>query len=634
MARSGPPTWAGCRFLRQQTMAPNQQEIPLQHVDEVVIRFAGDSGDGMQLTGNQFTDTSALLGNDLATFPDYPAEIRAPVGTLFGVSGFQVRFASKDIHTPGDQPDVLVAMNPAAFKVNIEDLKEGGLLIVNTGNFGPRDLAKAHYEENPLDDPRLGEDYRLFEIDLNAATLAAVESTGLSNKDAMRCKNLLALGMLYHAYSRPLEHTEKWLNNKFGKKPQILEANLLALRAGANIAENSEMFEVKYQVDAAPLPHGTYRNIGGNQALAMGLVAGCKLANLPLFYGSYPITPASDVLHALSRYKNYGVTTFQAEDEIAAVCSAIGASYAGSLGMTGTSGPGLALKAEAMGLAVMIELPLVVVDVQRAGPSTGLPTKTEQADLLQAMFGRNSEAPLPIVSTSSPADCFEAAVEAVRIATTYMTPVVLLSDGYIGNGAEPFLIPSADEMKPFQVKFQEEGDTKMPYERDAETLARPWAIPGTPGLEHRVGGLEKADGTGNVSYDPENHEKMVLLREGKVQKVAESYAPLEVLGPEKGEVLVLGWGSTYGAIRGAVNRCHEAGHSVAQLHLRNVWPLPNDLGDVLKRYDKVLIPELNRGQLCRLIRSEYLVDAISLPKVQGKPFQSAELVRHIEGLLS
>jgi len=614
-------------------MVPPQQEIPLQQVEEVVIRFAGDSGDGMQLTGSQFTDTSAHLGNDLATFPDYPAEIRAPVGTLFGVSGYQVRFASKDIHTPGDQPDVLVAMNPAAFKVNILDLKEGGLLIVNTGNFGPRDLAKAHYETNPLDDPKLAVDYQLLAIDLNAATLKAVESTGLSNKDALRCKNLLALGMLYYAYSRPLAHTEAWLTTKFAKKPQILEANLLALRAGANIAANSELFKVVYQVDAAPLPHGTYRNMGGNQALALGLVAGCQLAELPLFYGSYPITPASDVLHALSRYKNYNVTTFQAEDEIAAVCSAIGASYAGSLGMTGTSGPGLALKSEALGLAVMVELPLVVVNVQRAGPSTGLPTKTEQADLLQSIFGRSGECPLPVLAAASPADCFATALEAVRIATTYMTPVILLSDGYIGNGSEPFLVPSVESLQPFPVKFHSDAENFQPYSRNAETLARPWAIPGTPGLEHRLGGLEKADITGAVSYDPENHERMIQLREEKVQRVADSYAPLEVYGPEQADLLVLGWGSTFGAIRGAVNRCQAEGHSVAQLHLRYVWPLPKDLGAVLKRYKKVLIPELNRGQLSRLIRAEYLIDATSLPKVQGKPFMAAELVRHIESQL-
>ena len=627
-------------------MATTPNEIPLQHVDEVVIRFAGDSGDGMQLTGTQFTDTSAQLGNDLATFPDYPAEIRAPVGTLFGVSGFQVRFAAKDIHTPGDQPDVLVAMNPAALKVNLPDLKEGGLLIVNTGNFGDRDLVKAKYDSNPLDDPRLDEDYQLIAIDLNAATLKAVESTGLSNKDALRCKNLLALGMLYHAYSRPLDHTEKWLEQKFGKKPQILEANVLALRAGVNIADNSELFKSVYKVGAAPLPSGTYRNIGGNTATAMGLVAGAKLAELPLFYGSYPITPASDVLHALSRYKNFNVTTFQAEDEIAGICTAIGASYAGSLGVTGTSGPGLALKTEALGLAVMTALPLVVVNVQRAGPSTGLPTKTEQADLLQAIFGRNSEAPMPVIAASTPADCFETALEAVKIATTYMTPVVLLTDGYIGNGAEPFRIPSVESLQPFPVKFTTADDLSEaagncdadgnlhPYSRNAETLARPWVKPGTAGLEHRIGGLEKADLTGNVSYDADNHERMVGLREQKVMGIANSYKPLEIFGEKEGELLVLGWGSTFGAIKGAVSRCHEQGMSVSQVHLRNVWPLPNDLGDILKGFKKVLIPELNRGQLCRLIRAEYLIDAQSLPKVQGKPFTSSELANHIEQLLS
>ncbi len=613
-------------------MAPNQPEIPLQHLDEVVIRFAGDSGDGMQLTGNQFTETSALFGNDLATFPDYPAEIRAPVGTLFGVSGFQVRFAAKDIHTPGDRPDVLVAMNPAALKVNLGELKEGGLLIVNRGNFSPRDLAKAHYDHNPLDDEKLAENYQLVAIDLNEATLKAVESTGLSNKDALRCKNLLALGMLYYAYGRPLAHTEDWLKKKFASKPQILEANLLALRAGAAIAENSELFKVVYQVNPAPLPTGTYRNIGGNQGLAMGLVAGCQLAKLPLFYGSYPITPASDVLHALARYKNYGVTTFQAEDEIAAICSAIGASYAGSLGMTGTSGPGLALKAEALGLAVMVELPLIVVDVQRAGPSTGMPTKTEQADLLQALFGRNSEAPLPVLATSTPADCFATALEAVRIATTYMTPVVLLSDGYIGNGSEPFRVPAIETLPSFPVRFHTEREGFLPYQRDDQSLARPWVIPGTPGLEHRIGGLEKEDGTGNVSYDPANHERMVMLREEKVARIAESYPPLEVYGEQQGEVLVLGWGSTYGAIRGAVNRCQDANLSVGMLHLRHIWPLPKDLGDILQRFKKIMIPELNRNQLCRLIRSEYLVDAVSIPLVQGRPFTSTELLGHIQDL--
>lgn len=617
-------------------MTTAQPEVPVQELDEVVIRFAGDSGDGMQLTGNQFTNTSALFGNDLATFPDYPAEIRAPVGTLFGVSGFQVRLSSNDIHTPGDKVDVLVAMNPAALKTNLGDLKEGGMLLVNTGNFGKRDLEKAHYSENPLDDTSLEQRYQYVPLDLNEATLKAVEGSGLSNKEALRCKNLLALGLLYYTYSRSLEVTEKWLENKFGKKPQILDANLRALRAGAVIAENSELFQTRYSVPAADLPKGTYRNIKGNEALAMGLVAGTRKADLRLFYGSYPITPASDVLHSLSRYKNYNVYTFQAEDEIAAVTSAIGASYAGALGMTGTSGPGLALKAEALGLAVMIELPLVVVNVQRAGPSTGMPTKTEQADLLQAVFGRNSEAPMPVVAAASPGDCFHAAMEAVRIAVTHMTPVMLLSDGYLGNGAEPFRLPAVSELPDIVCKKATAADAEgfLPYSRDPETLARPWAIPGTPGLMHRVGGLEKEDLTGNVSYDPENHERMTLLRENKVLKVAESYGPTEVFGESSGKLLILGWGSTYGAIRGAVQRAHSKGLSVSQVHVRNVWPLPQDLGEVMSRFDRVLVPELNRGQLCRLLRSEFLIDATSLPKVQGKPFGSEELLAHIEEILA
>ena len=610
------------------------QEIPLQQVDDVVIRFAGDSGDGMQLTGNQFTNTSALLGNDIATFPDYPAEIRAPIGTLSGVSGFQVRFSSNDIHTPGDQPDVLVAMNPAALKVNLADLKEGGTLIVNTGNFGARDLAKAHYDSNPLDDDTLKDKYNYIAIDLNQSTLDAVADCGLTNKQALRSKNLLALGMLYYAYARPFETTEKWLEAKFANKPAILDANLKALHAGALIAENSEFFGVKYEVGSAPLTPGKYRNMGGNAALAMGLVAGVKLAGLKLFYGSYPITPASDVLHTLAGYKNYGVTTFQAEDEIAAVCSAIGASWAGTLGATGTSGPGLALKGEALGLSVMIEQPLIVVDVQRAGPSTGMPTKTEQADLNQAIFGRNGETPLPVVSCSSPGDCFEAAIEAVRIAVTYMTPVILLSDGYIGNGAEPFLVPDASSLPKIPHQFSQEGDTRQPFERDPETLARPWIKPGTPGLEHRVGGLEKEENSGNVSYDAENHERMTLLREQKVNGVAKSYAPLEIFGEDHGDVLVLGWGSTYGAIRGAVERCHAKGQSVSQVHLRNMWPLPLDLQDIMKKFDKVVIPELNRGQLNRIIRAEYLVDAISLPKIQGKPYGGAELFGLFQDILN
>ena len=605
-----------------------------EKLDEVVIRFAGDSGDGMQLTGDQFTSTSALLGNDLATFPDYPAEIRAPQGTLFGVSGFQVRLASRDIFTPGDQPDVLVAMNPAALKTNVGDLKPGGLLLVNTGNFGVKDLEKAGYSESPLLDPTLGEKYQLIELDLNEATIQAVEGLGLSNKEALRCKNLLALGLLYWVYNRPLSTTEEWLEGKFGKKPGILEANLRALRAGHMIAENSELFGHQYEVEAAKLPSGTYRNIMGNAALAMGLVAASNIAKKSIFYGSYPITPASDILHALARYKNYGVITFQAEDEIASICSAIGASYTGSIGITGTSGPGLALKGEALGLAVMTELPLVVINVQRGGPSTGLPTKTEQADLMQAIYGRNGEAPIPVIAPKTSSDCFWAALEAVHMALTYMTPVLLLSDGYLGNGAEPFRIPDLSELPKIPVSHPTDAETFQPYTRDPETLARPWAIPGTPGLEHRIGGLEKENITGNVNYEPENHEEMVKLREAQVNGIAKSYAPTEVLGDRTGKLCVLGWGSTYGAIRGAVDRARAQGLSVSQVHVRNVFPLPNDLGEILAGFDQVLMPELNRGQFSRLVRAEYLIDVISHPKVQGKPFSTTELLVKIEELLS
>lgn len=609
---------------------PALREIPLQEVDDVVIRFAGDSGDGMQLTGMQFTNTSALLGNDLATFPDYPAEIRAPAGTTFGVSGFQVRLSSHEIHTPGDQPDVLVAMNPAALKVNLAELREGGMLIVNTGAFDAGNLKKAGYAASPLDEPELAEHYKVIAVDLEDATLRALEGTGLSNKDALRCKNMVALGMLYHAYSRPLAASEKWLKEKFGKKPELLEANLRALRAGAAIAENQELFHVQYRVAAAKLPPGTYRNLSGNQALAMGLVAAAKLSGLRLYYASYPITPASDVLHNLSRYKSYGVITFQAEDEIAAITSALGAAYGGALGVTGTSGPGLALKTEALGLAVMTELPLIVLDVQRGGPSTGLPTKTEQADLLQAVFGRNSEAPLPVVAASSPGDCFQAAIEAARIALTYMTPVILLSDGYLANGAEPFRVPDPASLARIPVSHPSASPDFRPYARDPETLARPWAIPGTAGLEHRIGGIEKADVTGHISYDPLNHEKMVGLREAKVMGVANSYPATEVYGDADGPLCFLGWGSTYGAVRGAVDRARAAGLKAAQIHLRNVWPLPRDLGPLLRKFKKIIIPEMNRGHLWRLVRAEYLVDAVRMPKVQGRPFTAREILQRIE----
>ncbi|RMH05179.1 MAG: 2-oxoacid:acceptor oxidoreductase subunit alpha [Planctomycetota bacterium] len=613
---------------------PQTADRPKERLEEVVIRFAGDSGDGMQLTGTQFTNTSAVLGNDLATFPDFPAEIRAPAGTLFGVSGFQVRFSARDIHTPGDAPDVLVAMNPAALKVNLPDLKPGGLLIVNTGNFGPKDLEKAHYDSNPLDDPRLEQEYRLVKLDLNEATLQATKDSGLGSKDALRCKNLLALGMLYWVFSRPLSTTEAWLEKKFAGKPEVLAANLAALRAGHTIAENSEIFQGRqYEVAPAPLPRGTYRNVKGNDATAMGLVAAAKLSGLPLFLGSYPITPASDILHALARYKNFGVITFQAEDEIAGICTAIGASYSGALAVTTTSGPGLALKTEAMGLAVMTELPLVIVDVQRGGPSTGLPTKTEQADLLMALWGRHGECPMPVLAASSPADCFWAALEAARIALKYMTPVLLLTDGYLGNGAEPFRIPEDGELTPFPVRHWTDPEDFQPYRRDPETLARPWAVPGTPGLQHRIGGLEKADITGHVCYDPDNHEKMVALREAKVMGVAREYAPLEVFGEASGDLLVLGWGSTFGSVRGAVVRARQAGKKVSQLHLRHLWPLPPDLGGILERFERILIPEMNRGQLARLIRGEYLREVVSLTKVKGRPFTTAETLAKIEELL-
>jgi 2-oxoglutarate ferredoxin oxidoreductase subunit alpha len=605
------------------------RELPLQEIDEIVIRFAGDSGDGMQLTGTQFTNTGALLGNDLATFPDYPAEIRAPAGTTYGVSGYQVRLSSHDIHTPGDQPDVLVAMNPAALKVNLSELRDGGMLIVNTGAFDAHNLKKAGYPGNPLEDPELLDRYKVVQVDLDDATLRALEGLGLSNKEALRCKNMVALGMLYHAYSRPLEHSEKWLKDKFGKKPEVLEANLRALRAGAAIAENQELFQVKYRVAPAVMPPGTYRNLMGNQALAMGLVAAAKLSGLRLFYGSYPITPASDILHNLSRYKAYGVVTFQAEDEIAAATSALGAAYGGALGVTGTSGPGLALKTETLGLAVMTELPMIVVDVQRGGPSTGLPTKTEQADLLQAVFGRNSESPVPVVAASTPADCFHAAIEAARIALTYMTPVILLSDGYLANGAEPFRVPDPATLPRIPVRHPEASPDFRPYARDPESLARPWAIPGTSGLEHRIGGIEKADVTGHISYDPLNHEKMVGLREAKVMGIANSYAPTVVHGDADARLCILGWGSTYGPVRSAVERARNEGLAVAQIHLRNVWPLPKDLGALLKRFPKVLIPEMNRGHLWRLVRAEFLVDAVRMPKVQGRPFTSRELLLRI-----
>lgn len=612
------------------TMGP---ELPLQQQDTVVIRFAGDSGDGMQITGNQYASTSAVVGNDLATLPDFPAEIRAPAGTLAGVSGFQIAFSSKDIHTPGDFPDVLVAMNPAALAVNLKDLKKGGILIVNTGNFGKNDLAKAKLDSNPLEDGSL-EGYRVIALDMNKRVAEALEGMNLSPKEVQRCKNFYTLGIMYWLYSRPLEPTEQWLRKKFAKRPELAEANIRAMRAGFNAGDIHQLFQARYEVPKSEvLPAGTYRSVMGNHALAMGLVAGAELAGLKLFLGSYPITPASTILEALASYKHYGVIAFQAEDEISAVCSAIGASYAGYLGATSTSGPGLALKTEALGLAVSAELPLVVVDVQRGGPSTGLPTKTEQADLLQAIFGRNGEAPIPVIACASSADAFDCAVEACRIATQYMTPVILLSDGFIANGAEPWRLPKIEELPRFPVQFHTDPETYKPYARN-ERGARPWAIPGTPGLEHRIGGLEKAHITGNVCYDPENHEFMVQLRQEKVMNVRETIPTPEVTGAGEGELLICGWGSTYGAIADAVSRLNEDGERVGRLHLRHLWPLPNGLDEIFARYQKILVPEMNLGQCARLLRSEFPQHQfLSFTKVQGLPFRSLELVERVTSIL-
>ncbi|HVS62524.1 MAG TPA: 2-oxoacid:acceptor oxidoreductase subunit alpha [Thermoanaerobaculia bacterium] len=610
-------------------IARDQSKSERERLSEVVIRFAGDSGDGMQLTGTQFTNTSALLGNDLSTLPDFPAEIRAPAGTLPGVSAFQVRIADYDIHTPGDAPDVLVAMNPAALKANLGDLKPNGVIIVNSDEFTERNLKKAGYDTSPLEDQSLS-GYRLFQADVTTMTRRALEDTDLDVRTKDRCKNLFALGMVYWLFSRPMDNTVKWLRAKFKRRPEIAEANVAVLKAGWNFCDITQLFQVRYEIEPAALEPGTYRNIHGNSALALGLIAASRRSGLPLFLGAYPITPASDVLHELARYKQYGVTTFQAEDEIAAVCAAVGASFGGSLGVTCSSGPGIALKAEAMNLALVVELPLVVCDIQRGGPSTGLPTKTEQADLLQVMFGRNSDSPLPIVAASSPADCFDTALEAVRIAVRHMVPVVLLSDGYIANGSEPWKLPQVEDLPDLRVDFRTDPESFLPYERDPETLARPWAIPGTPGLEHRVGGLEKQDRTGNVSYDPANHDFMVRTRAEKVARVAREIPPLEVHGsPEGGKLLVVGWGSTLGAITGAVAQARRDGLDVSRVHLRHLNPLPSDLADVLQRYERVLLPEMNLGQLAMLLRATTLYPIESYTKVQGKPFTRQEILDRI-----
>ena len=587
----------------------------------------------MQLTGTQFTNTSALLGNDLSTLPDFPAEIRAPAGTLPGVSAFQVRIADHDIHTPGDEPDVLVAMNPAALKANLRDLPLNGVIIVNTDEFSARNLTKAGYEENPLEDDSLN-GYRVYQAAITTLTRRTLEDTGLDVRSQDRCKNFFALGMVYWMFSRPVEKTVDWLQVKFKRRPEIADANTKVLKAGWNYCDITEVFQVRYQVESAELEPGTYRNIHGNSALAMGLVAASRRSGLPMFLGAYPITPASDVLHELATYiASAGVTTLQAEDEIAAVCAAIGASFGGSLGVTCSSGPGIALKSEAMNLALMVELPLVVCDIQRGGPSTGLPTKTEQADLLQVLFGRNSDSPVPVVAASSPSHCFFAALEAVRLATKYMVPVVLLSDGYIANGSEPWKLPEIEELPDLRVDFRTEKEGFTPYVRDPQTLARAWAIPGTPGLEHRVGGLEKEDVTGNVSYDPANHDHMVRLRADKVKRIADDIPEVEVVGSESGKLLVLGWGSTLGAITGAVNEARSKGLDVSRAHLTHLNPFPKNLGAVLSRYEKILVPEMNLGQLTMLVRAEYLVDAQVYSKVEGKPFGRQEILRRIEQTL-
>ncbi|GGM52460.1 2-oxoglutarate ferredoxin oxidoreductase subunit alpha [Longimycelium tulufanense] len=601
----------------------------VRRLDRVVIRFAGDSGDGMQLTGDRFTSEAAAFGNDLATLPNFPAEIRAPQGTLPGVSSFQLHFADYDILTPGDRPDVLVAMNPAALKSNLGDLPQGGTLIVNTDEFTRRNLTKVGYDRNPLEDDSLSA-YTVHKVPMASLTLGAVSETGLSKKDAERAKNMFALGLLSWMYHRPTEGTEGFLREKFARKPEIAEANVLAFRAGWNYGETTESFAVTYEVAPAELPTGTYRQITGNTALAYGLVAAGQQAKLPVFLGSYPITPASDVLHELARHKNFGVTTFQAEDEIAGIGAALGASFGGALGVTTTSGPGVALKSETIGLAVMTEMPLVVCDIQRGGPSTGLPTKTEQADLLQAMFGRNGEAPVPIVAPCSPADCFDAALEAARIALTYRTPVFLLSDGYIANGSEPWLIPDVEQLPDLTVEFATEPNAPdgsgefWPYLRDQETLARPWAVPGTPGLEHRVGGLEKADGKGNISYDPDNHDRMVRLRQAKIDGIAVPDVVVDDPTADA-EVLALGWGSTFGPIGAACRRVRRLGMKIAQAHVRHLNPLPANLGEVLGRYRRVVVPEMNLGQFAWLLRARYLVDVVSHTKVAGLPFKAEEL---------
>ena len=602
-------------------------------VEKAVVRFCGDSGDGIQISGNQFTNTVALYGNNLATFPDYPAEIRAPAGTLPGVSGYQIQFSSGDVYTPGDAVGVLVAMNPAALKMNIKDLKPNGILIVNSDSFAEADLRKAQMTTNPLEDHSL-DAYRVFAVGLEKLTQAALQDLGMDLKSMNRCKNFFALGMCYWLYNCSVDSTYHWLDDKFKTKPLLAEANKRAMKAGYSYCEATEAFQVSYEIPPAKLAPGLYRNLSGNQALAMGFVVAANRSGLPLFLGSYPITPASDILHELSMYKNFNVLTFQAEDEIAAITAVIGASYSGALAITATSGPGMALKTEALGLAVAVELPLVICNIQRGGPSTGLPTKTEQADLLQALYGRNSEAPIPILAPSVPGDCFWVAIEASRIALKYMVPVIVLSDGYLANGTEPWRIPSLDEIPEIPVHFATNPEDFLPYSRDPQTLARPWAIPGTPGLEHRIGGLEKQDITGNVNYEPLNHEEMVRLRAAKVEAVSQDIPEAVPVGDPDGDLLIVAWGSTYGAVTAAVKSHRADGYRIGHVHLRYLNPLPPNLGSLLKRYHKVLVPEINMGQLLMVLRAKYLVDAEGYNKMQGQPFKQSEIEAKIEEVLA
>ncbi|MBT3518990.1 MAG: 2-oxoacid:acceptor oxidoreductase subunit alpha [Candidatus Marinimicrobia bacterium] len=605
-------------------------------IDEAVIRFAGDSGDGMQLTGGRFTDTTAIVGNDLSTLPDFPAEIRAPAGSLAGVSAFQIKFSSKDIHTPGDKPDVLVAMNPAALKVHQKELIPGGTMIVNKDAFTTKNLKFAGYETNPIEDGSLDDYFTLIPIEMNKMVTAACEGLEMSPKLVGRTKNLFALGVLFYMYDRPLESTEAWLKKKFKGKDAIIDANTRALNAGYNYGDTTELFMTRFKVEKANLASGNYRNMNGNFATSLGLLAAAEKSGLNLFYGGYPITPASDILQTLASWKHFGVSTFQAEDEIASISSVIGAAFTGSLAVTATSGPGIALKAEAIGLGIITELPMVIINVQRGGPSTGLPTKTEQSDLNQALFGRNGESPMPIIAAATPGDCFFAAYEACRIALKYMTPVMLLSDGYLANGSEPWKIPNVDELEDIPVNFAKKKngeDEYLPYLRDDETLSRPWAIPGTPGLEHRVGGIEKAENTGHVSYDPENHHKMTLIREEKVNRIRQDIPALNVFGESHGDLLILSWGGTYGSCRSASETLQEEGKSVSHIHLRWVNPLPQDLGELIVGYKNVLIPEINMGQLLRLIRAEYLVDAKGLNQVRGRPISTSSIIEKVNEML-